>query len=67
MFLVSKQLKIEPEYKILLLNTKLNLKTNQKKPFLSPKKGQILDFFQKFPTEEVATHLKSFLGVIRNI
>ena len=26
-----------------------------------------MDFFQKFPTEKVATHLKSFLGVIRNI
>ena len=26
-----------------------------------------MDFFQKFSTEKVATHLKIFLGVIRNI
>ena len=26
-----------------------------------------MDFFQKFPTEKVATYLKSFLGVIRII
>ena len=26
-----------------------------------------MDFFQKFPTEKVATHLKIFLGVIWNI
>ena len=26
-----------------------------------------MDFFQKFPRETVVTHLKSFLGVIRNI
>ena len=26
-----------------------------------------MDFFQKFPTEKVVTHLKSFLGVIWNI
>ena len=26
-----------------------------------------MDYFQKFPTEKVATHLKIFLGVIRNI
>ena len=26
-----------------------------------------MDFFKKFPTEKVATHLKIFLGVIQNI
>ena len=26
-----------------------------------------MDFFQKFPTEKIAMHLKIFLGVIRNI
>ena len=43
-FLVSKQVKIEPEYKILLLYTKPNLQTSQK-PFLSPKKAWKMDFF----------------------
>ena len=38
-----------------------------KKLLLSPKKTRKMDFFQKFPTEKVATHLKSFLGVIQNI
>ena len=26
-----------------------------------------MDFYKKFPREKVATHLKSFLGVIQNI
>ena len=38
-----------------------------KKPLLSPKKAQKMYFYKKFPREKVATHLKSFLGVIRNI
>ena len=62
---MSKQVKIDPEYKILLLYTKPNLQTN-KKTFLSPKKARKMDFFQKFPTEKVATYLKIFLGVIQN-
>ena len=54
MFLVFKQIKIEPECKILILYTKPNLQTSQK-PFLSPKKAQkipnrkICDTSQKFP------------------
>ena len=63
---MSKQVKIEPECKILLLYTKPNLQTSQK-TILSPKIVQKMDFFHKFPTEKVATHLKIFLGVIRNI
>ena len=37
------------------------------KIFLSPKKARKMDFFQKFPTVKVTTHLKTFLGAIQYI